>query len=61
MKEARCEKCNSLAKPRLEHEVAQSSPLAAQSLKSLGIPAYDIVRVTDGEREECFLLGGDRK
>jgi molybdopterin/thiamine biosynthesis adenylyltransferase len=60
MKEARCEKCGSLAKPMLEHEIAQSDLLAAQSLKSLGIPAYDIVRVTDGEREECFLLGGDR-
>ena len=60
MKEARCEKCSSLAKPMLEHEIAQSDLLAAQSLKSLGIPAYDIVRVTDGEREECFLLGGDR-
>ena len=60
MKDARCEKCVGLAKPRLEHEVEESGPLASQSLKSLGIPAYDIVRVTDGEREECFLLGGDR-
>lgn len=61
MKDALCEKCGSLTKPRLEHEVAQASPLAAQTLKSLGIPAYDIVRVTDGEREECFLLGGGRQ
>src|SRR6185295_8437458 len=60
MKDARCEKCVGLAKPRLEHEVEETGPLASQSLKSLGIPAYDIVRVTDGEREECFLLGGDR-
>lgn len=61
MKDALCEKCGGLTKPLLEHEVAQSSPLAAQTLNSLGIPAYDIVRVTDGEQEECFLLGGDRK
>jgi molybdopterin-synthase adenylyltransferase len=60
MEDARCERCGSLAKPRLEHEVGETGPLASESLKSLGIPAYDIVRVTDGEREECFLLGGDR-
>lgn len=60
MKDARCAKCVGLAKPRLEHEVEETGPLASESLKSLGVPAYDIVRVTDGEREECFLLGGDR-
>jgi adenylyltransferase/sulfurtransferase len=60
MKDARCEKCDALAKPQLEHEISESSPLASESLKSLGIPPYDIVRVTAEEAESCFLLGGDR-
>lgn len=60
MKESRCDQCGSTARPVLEHEVSQSSPLADQNLKSLGVPGYDIVRISSGEMEQCFLLAADR-
>ena len=60
MKESNCEKCGRTAKPTMEHAVSENSTLAREPLKMLGLPAYDIVRVSDGTREQCFLLGGDK-
>lgn len=58
--EATCQKCGQQARPRLEHEVAHGTPLANESLSALGIPPYDIVRVSDGQSEQPFLLAADR-
>ncbi len=58
--EAKCPSCGQAAKPQLEHSIDSGTPLAGEKLASLGIPPYDIVRVSDGEREQVFLLSGDR-
>jgi molybdopterin-synthase adenylyltransferase len=58
--EAQCPKCDHDARPRLEHAIEAGTALAKEKLASLGVPAYDIVRVAEGEREIMFLLGGDR-
>lgn len=59
--EAACPKCGRPARPRLEHSIFQGTQLAAERLADLGIPPYDIVRVAAGEREQVFLMVGDRE
>jgi molybdopterin/thiamine biosynthesis adenylyltransferase len=59
--DAKCTKCDHDARPRLEHIIESESSLANETLAALGIPPYDLVRVVDGEREEVFLLAGDRQ
>jgi len=60
MADAKCPKCASQTKPRLEHAVISGGEFSEEKLSSLGIPAYDIVRVESSGREAFFLLGGDR-
>jgi adenylyltransferase/sulfurtransferase len=57
--EAKCPSCGQAAKPQLEHSIDSGKPLAGETLAALGIPPYDIVRVSDGEGEQVFLLTGD--
>jgi len=61
MKQAQCEKCGETARPNLKHAVASESELADQKLSDLGIPPYDIVRVSTSQGEKVFLLSGDRE
>jgi molybdopterin-synthase adenylyltransferase len=58
-KDAKCKRCDGDARPRSEHRVSAQAALAAETLQALGIPSYDIVRVSHGEREHAFLLAGD--
>ena len=59
---ARCPECRETAKPRLVHTVESGSPLANQTLASLGVPPFDLVRVTlDNGEDEGFLLADDRE
>src|SRR5262245_28662599 len=58
--DARCPKCDHDARPRLEHTVEGGTRLAREKMASLGIPAYDMVRVADDQHERVFLLTGDR-
>jgi molybdopterin-synthase adenylyltransferase len=59
--DAKCPACSQTAKPRLEHSIDAGTPLAKETLSSLGIPPYDIVRVGDDQKEAVFLLAGDRE
>ena len=59
--EAKCPKCDGLAKPNLEHSIDAGTPLAKEKLSSLGIPPYDIIRVADHQNEKVFLLAGQVK
>jgi adenylyltransferase/sulfurtransferase len=59
LSEAKCEKCGETMKPQMTHMIAAGSSLASQTLNSLGVPAYDIVRVGDGTNEVHVLLEGD--
>jgi adenylyltransferase/sulfurtransferase len=61
MSEAECPKCGKLSRPVLEHTIEEDSPLAEKKLSQLGIPPYDIVRVTTDQGEQVFLLAGDRE
>ena len=57
--EAKCPSCGQAAKPQLEHSIDSGTPLAGETLAALGIPPYDIVRVSGGEAEQVFLLTGE--
>jgi adenylyltransferase/sulfurtransferase len=59
-RDAACERCGQMARPRIEHVVEAGSQLAQAKLAELGIPAYDIVRVVSPEDERAVLLAGDR-
>lgn len=61
LSEATCPACGETMQPEMQHTVAAGSELANQPLRSLGVPPYDIVRVSDGEREAFVLLEGDQK
>jgi adenylyltransferase/sulfurtransferase len=61
LSEAACPTCGETSHPTMIHHVGESSPLAKQTLRALGVPPYDIVRVVRVEEELCVLLGGDRE
>lgn len=60
MSQAKCPKCGQTARPNIEHTVAAGSKLAGEKLSALGVPPYDIVRVSTERGEQVFLLVGDR-
>jgi adenylyltransferase/sulfurtransferase len=60
MRQGVCPECNEMARPKIVHWVESGSDLARQKLGDLGIAPYDIVRVAACDREQTFLLGGDR-
>jgi len=49
-----------MARPEIVHTVEADSDLARRKLCALGIPPYDIVRVANNDKEQPFVLGGDR-
>jgi len=55
-----CPKCNEMARPEIVHAIEANSDLARRKLCALGIPPYDIVRVASNDKEQPFVLGGDR-
>ena len=60
-KEAICRECGGTARPEMTHAIESGSTHTSQRLGDLGIPRYDIVRVSDAaEAEQFFLLAGDR-
>ncbi|MGE0755857.1 MAG: ThiF family adenylyltransferase [Pirellulaceae bacterium] len=61
LRDARCARCHETARPRLEHTVDAASELSRVTLASLGVPAFDIVRVEHHGRQFLALLGGDRE
>ncbi len=60
MADAICPQCQSAARPIMISEIASDSPLIDRPLASLGIPAYDIVRIDGEGGSAVFLLAGDR-
>lgn len=59
-RDAICEHCGQMARPRIEHVVPAESELAERKLRDLGIPSYDIVRVVSGDTQHVVLLADDR-
>jgi len=58
--EAACE-CGQTAVPLLVNTVDAGDEYTGEKLSSLGIPPYDVVRVSCGEEEQVFLLAGDKE
>lgn len=58
--EAQCPRCHEFDRPNMTHSINANSPLAKEPLSSLGIPQYDIVRVTNDDHELTFLLAADQ-
>lgn len=59
--EAICPNCGQTGRPEMTHVIESGHPLAAEKLASLGIPPYDIVRITSGHEQNVFLLAADEK
>lgn len=59
--EALCPKCGETSQPEMIHSIDQGHALANEKLAALGIPAYDIVRVTSGGEQRVYLLAADEK
>ncbi|MCA9177153.1 MAG: ThiF family adenylyltransferase [Planctomycetales bacterium] len=59
--EANCRECGEPGAPVFEHRVARHSELAGRALRELGVPAYDVVRVTTGNGTKHILLHADRE
>ncbi|MGC8643311.1 MAG: HesA/MoeB/ThiF family protein [Isosphaeraceae bacterium] len=58
--EATCPNCHEVGRPEFCSAVAEDSPLAGRTLKDVGVPAYDMVRVEGDSGTRFFLLAGDR-
>jgi adenylyltransferase/sulfurtransferase len=57
---ATCPHCRDLGHPEMISNVQEASTLGDRTLASLGVPAYDIVRVDGETGSQFFLLAGDR-
>jgi adenylyltransferase/sulfurtransferase len=57
--EGLCPECREAGRPEIISAVPDDSPFAAQPLRRLGIPAYDIVRIDGDEGSGFFLLAAD--
>ncbi len=60
MQHAICPECGQTSKPTLEHSIDSESELASETLATLGIPPYDIVRVETSDGEQFVLLANDK-
>lgn len=58
--EAVCPTCREIGRPDLISAVEEDSPLAGRTLKEVGVPPYDIVRVDGGSGTRFYLLAADR-
>jgi adenylyltransferase/sulfurtransferase len=59
LSEAACPTCEQTSHPIMVSTIGEDSPLARQSLRALGVPPSDIVRVTRGSEEVAVLLADD--
>lgn len=54
-----CETCQQPLAPETTCEIQSDSPLASRSLHSLGVPVYDIVKITRPSENYFVLLAAD--
>jgi adenylyltransferase/sulfurtransferase len=55
-----CPECGAERIPKTVYRLGRDSPLASSTLAELGVPPYDVVRVTSPGGEAHLLLAGDR-
>lgn len=58
--EGHCEGCGEVCQTEIIHEIAKESTFGGKSLKDMGIPPYEIVRVSTKDATRFFRLAGDR-
>jgi adenylyltransferase/sulfurtransferase len=58
--EADCRECREPARPIVVSAIEEGSPLRSKSLREVGVPPFDVVRVDGGGSSRFFLLAGDR-
>ncbi|MBI4868277.1 MAG: ThiF family adenylyltransferase [Candidatus Wallbacteria bacterium] len=58
--EAICPGCGEVMSTDIASEVLEGSPLAQRQLAGLGIPAYDVVRVSRADESRFVCLAADR-
>ncbi len=54
-----CKQCQNAMQPVLLHKVERNSDWNDKKLSELGVPAYDIVKISDAETEQYFVLTAD--
>jgi adenylyltransferase/sulfurtransferase len=61
MKEAECPKCHATCRPKMIHQVRRFGEYADRTLADLGIPPFDVVKISVEESygPRFFLLSGD--
>jgi len=59
--QAKCPECGVMVRPNIEHSIVEGTELAGEKLADLGVPLFDVVRVTSNDHERVFLLAGDRE
>ncbi len=61
MSQAVCPECKQPQLPELCHEVSLDDGMADRTLADLGVPPYDMVRVSTAGGEQVYQLAGDRE
>lgn len=61
MKQAVCPDCGETAAPEISHVIEPDGEFADEPLSRLGVPPYDIVRITSEQEERTYLLADDRE
>ena len=55
-----CQRCGQAMRPILRHVVEVGDDFESRKLKEIGIPPYDIVKISAGTAEQHFVLTADR-
>lgn len=59
--EGHCAGCGEVCQTEIIHELSSESPFGGKSLKDMGIPPYEIVRVSSKDDTRFYRLAGDRE
>jgi molybdopterin/thiamine biosynthesis adenylyltransferase len=60
MNEAECPHCKQTLRPELVHTIYQGDPIEVETLRDIGVPPYDCLRIRVGEMPTTWRLTADR-
>ncbi len=61
MREGKCGKCRAVMRTNIVHSVEAGTPLALKTLREVGVPPFDIVKIVRGKDGVYARLGRDRE
>lgn len=61
MRDGKCEKCRAVMLTNIVHSVERGTPLARKSLREVGVPPFDIVKIARGKDGIYARLARDRE